>query len=58
LELEGKAALEKEEKFVLRKLVTKWTNCCGAVGKWTSADLENGWIEDQPRLSQGESGKT
>jgi hypothetical protein len=24
-----------------RKEVTKWTNYCGAIGKWTSTDLEN-----------------
>jgi hypothetical protein len=36
----GKAALEKEEKAVSRKAVTKWKNCCRVVGKWTNVDLE------------------
>jgi hypothetical protein len=46
-----KATLKIEEIQRRGKSVTKWTNCCGAVGKWTSIDLENGWIVDQPRLS-------
>jgi hypothetical protein len=51
---ENREHLRKRGKPTPRKAVTKWTNCCGAVGKWTSTDLENGWIMDQPRLSQGE----
>jgi hypothetical protein len=43
----GKEVLEKEEKAAPRKAVTKWTNCCGAVGKWTSVDLEQ-WLDRGP----------
>jgi hypothetical protein len=39
------------------KIVTKWTNFYGAVGKWKSVDLENGWIVYQLRLSQGKVDK-
>jgi len=49
---------EKRGKSMLRKAITKWKNCCGAIGKWTGAELENGWSMDQPRLIQGESGQT
>jgi hypothetical protein len=46
-----KVAPKIEEIQHRGKSVTKWTNYCGAVGKWTSIDLESGWIIDQPRLS-------
>jgi hypothetical protein len=55
---ENSEHVEKRGKSMLRKEVTKWTNCCVAVGKWTSTDLENVWIMDQPRLTQGKSGLT
>jgi hypothetical protein len=41
----GKEALEKEEKSTEK--VTKWKNCYRAVGKWTSADLEQ-WLDRGP----------
>jgi hypothetical protein len=44
----GNKAPKIEENTHREKSVTKWENCCGAVGKWTSVDLENNWIEDQP----------
>jgi hypothetical protein len=52
------SALETEENQHRGKAFTMWTNCCGVVGKWTSADLENGWFVDQPILIQLESGQT
>ena len=54
----GKVAPKNRKRESRRKAVTKSTNCCRAVGKWTSVDLENSWIKDHPRLSQGESGQT
>jgi hypothetical protein len=36
----GKEVPKKEEKSLPIKAVTKWTNCCGGFGKWTSVDLE------------------
>jgi hypothetical protein len=52
------SALKTEENQHRGKAFTMWTICCGVVGKWTSADLENGWFVDQPILIQLESGQT
>jgi hypothetical protein len=54
----GKTTSETKENQHRGKAVTKWTNCCGVVGKWTSANLENGWIVDQPIWIQLKSGQT
>jgi hypothetical protein len=53
-----KRSTEKGGKAVPRKADRKWKNYYGEVGKWTSVNLENDWIMDQRRLSQGESGQT
>jgi hypothetical protein len=42
-----KSSVENRGKTTSRKVVIKWKNCHREVGKWTSVDLENGWIEDQ-----------
>jgi hypothetical protein len=36
------SAPEQEENQRQGKSIIKWKSCCGAVGKWTSVDLENG----------------
>jgi hypothetical protein len=41
---ERKSNAEKRGKAALRKEITMWTNCCGEVGKWTRADLEQ-WLD-------------
>jgi hypothetical protein len=39
-----KISIGNKGKLVPRKAVKKWTNCCEAVGKWTSAELEQ-WLD-------------
>jgi hypothetical protein len=54
----GKAVLEIEENQHREKKLQSGQTVAEQLESGQASTWSNGWIEDQPRLSQGESGQT